>query len=146
MSETRVLQSQRWPLGGGTCSVIIKATYEVTVRKRPLKTGIHSLALLRRPMSFSSLMASAMSPLMRSFPDMNAIVGFRFPKTQRPCYYGDQDLCRGGASATGLTGKHFAEVAGVHRHDDVGFDRRLAGAQAARAAFQVEKPDPCVVT
>lgn len=36
----------------------------------------HSLALFMRPISFSSLMASVMSPLIRSFPDMKARVGF----------------------------------------------------------------------
>lgn len=39
-----------------------------------------------------------------------------------------------------LTGKHFAEDAGVHRHDDVSFDRRLPWAHAAGAAFQVNEP------
>lgn len=86
-----------------------------------------------------------MSPLMRSFPDMNAIVGFSFPKTQsarmllwRPGY------CHVGAAATELTGKHLAEVAGVHLHDDVSLDRRLTRAHAARATLQVKKPDSCV--
>lgn len=61
---------------------IIKATYQVTVREgQGRRTELHSLALFMRPISFSSLMAMVMSPLMRSFPDMNAIVGFSFPKT-----------------------------------------------------------------
>lgn len=47
---------------------------------------------------------------------------------------------------TELTGKHFAEVAGVHLHDDVSFDRWLTWAHAARAAFQVKKPGSCVFT
>ena len=34
-----------------------------------------------RLISFSSLMASVMSPLIRSFPDMKARVGFSFPET-----------------------------------------------------------------
>lgn len=41
----------------------------------------HSLALDMRPISFSNLMASVMSPLIRSFPDMKAIVGFSWPET-----------------------------------------------------------------
>lgn len=41
----------------------------------------HSLALFMRFISFSSLMASVMSPLIFSFPDMKAIVGFSFPET-----------------------------------------------------------------
>ncbi len=41
----------------------------------------HSLALFMRLISFSSLMASVMSPLIRSFPDMKARVGFSFPET-----------------------------------------------------------------
>lgn len=41
----------------------------------------HSLALFMRLISFSSLMASVMSPLIRSFPDMKAMVGFSFPET-----------------------------------------------------------------
>lgn len=41
----------------------------------------HSLALFMRLISFSSLMASVMSPLIRSFPDMKASVGFSFPET-----------------------------------------------------------------
>lgn len=62
---------------------INKAAYEVTVRERhDRRTERHSLALFMRPISFSSLMAMVMSPLMRSFPDMNAIVGFSFPKIQ----------------------------------------------------------------
>lgn len=62
---------------------IIKATYQVRVgERRDGRTELHSLALFMRPISFSSLMAMVMSPLMRSFPDMNAIVGFSFPKTQ----------------------------------------------------------------
>lgn len=83
-----------------------------------------------------------MSPLMRSFPDMNAIVGFSFPKRQsgrlllwRP------GCCHVGAVATELTGKHLAEVAGVHLHGDVSLDRRLTRSHAARATLQVKKPD-----
>lgn len=49
-------------------------------------------------------------------------------------------------STTELTGKHFAEVAGVHLHDHVGFARRLARTHAAGAAFQVKKPDSRMFT
>lgn len=98
-------------------------------------------------MSFSSLMASAMSPLMRSFPDMKAIVGFSFPKIQNTrLLLWRPGCCCVRPAVTELTGKHFAEVTGVHLHDDVSFDRRLTWAHAARAAFQVKKPGSCVFT
>lgn len=108
---------------------------------------IHSLALFMWPISFSSLMARVMSPLMRSFPDMNAIVGLIFPKIrstwlliQRPGW------CCVRLSTSELTDKHFAEVVGVHLHDYVSFDRRLAWPRAASAGFQVKKPDSCMFT
>lgn len=40
---------------------------------------LHSLAFIW-VISFSSLIARAMFPLIFSFPDMNAMVGFSFPK------------------------------------------------------------------
>lgn len=42
----------------------------------------HSLAL-NWPISFSNLIAKAMSPLIVSFPDMKAMVGFSLPKRRK---------------------------------------------------------------
>ena len=132
-----------WPL----CVTDLLLLRPLYSQQEDIRTEIHSLALFMRPISFSSLMARAMSPLMRSFPDMNASVGFRLPKTQstqsllwRP------GCCHVGPTMTELTGKHFAEVAGVHLHDNVGFDGGLARACAATAAFQVKEPGSCMVT
>lgn len=44
-------------------------------------TPAHSLALFMRLISFSSLIARVMSPLICSFPDIKARVGFSFPET-----------------------------------------------------------------
>lgn len=103
-TTVRCCDCNEWQMQNDPFRGIFKATYQVTVGGREdRRTGRHSLALFMRPISFSSLMAMVMSPLMRSFPDMTAIVGFSFPKTQSArvvciIYYRDQDVAvHGGA-------------------------------------------------
>lgn len=92
-------------------------------------------------------MASVMSPLIRSFPDMKASVGFSFPETRSKRLSAQKCACVTWAvPRRRLTCKHLAKVTGVHRHDDVGFDRWLTLPCAASRILQVQKPNACMLT
>lgn len=65
-----------------SCFIITTVRINFIIRPHARVTHqAHSLALFMRLISFSSLMASVMSPLIRSFPDMKAMVGFSCPET-----------------------------------------------------------------
>lgn len=88
-----------------------------------------------------------MSPLIRSFPDMKASVGFSFPETQSKQLLPQKCACVTRAAPRGrLTCKHLAKVPGVHRHNDVSFGRWLTLPCAASRILQVQKPNACMLT